>query len=315
MLLGAGGLVVETPSPDALCPPLEPTREFVRARLGELDLEGTWRASYVLVHRAHGDFIALTLRDPQGTLRLERELPAQGNSCATLGQVIALVLERFFMRPEAEPVPASSTQEAPPEEVESESFSEPAQRAPLPVADAAPTMRSTAAAESVTPTRALLGAGLNVTTAWVGPSLGGGFERGAYRLEARLGFDLRDHEDRQGSGWLRLRRVPIAVSLAREVTSGNQLATSLALEFVGLYEHAAVSGLPVSSSSSRIVPGLGARFALDFPLARARPRPFLDVNALLLLGAAGRRFLVDSREVAEPPTWVLGVGFGIRTLL
>src|SRR4051812_14799589 len=91
-VLGAAGLSVDSLSPDALCPPLEETRQAVAARLGSVELEGTWHATYVLAHRTQGDFVSLSLRDPDDVLRLERELPVQGGSCATLSRVIALVL-------------------------------------------------------------------------------------------------------------------------------------------------------------------------------------------------------------------------------
>src|SRR5437868_1960791 len=71
VILGAGGLAVDSSSPDALCPALEETRRAVAERLGSVELEGTWHARYVLVHRAQGDFVSLTLADPDDVLRLE----------------------------------------------------------------------------------------------------------------------------------------------------------------------------------------------------------------------------------------------------
>ena len=79
------------------------------ARLGSVDLDGTWHATYQVVHRAQGDFVSLRLSDPSGATKLERDLPVQSGSCATLSRVIALVLERFFMRLEQ----ASPVEEAP----------------------------------------------------------------------------------------------------------------------------------------------------------------------------------------------------------
>jgi hypothetical protein len=40
--------------------------------------------------------VRLELRDPEGSLRLERDLPLQGQSCRDMAQVIALVLDRYF---------------------------------------------------------------------------------------------------------------------------------------------------------------------------------------------------------------------------
>lgn len=97
ILMLAQGLVVETPSPDALCPDLARTRETVRNRLGEVQGAG-YRASYTIVHErgdSPKDFVKLELIDPVGTVRLRRELPI-GNSCGAVADAIALVLERYF---------------------------------------------------------------------------------------------------------------------------------------------------------------------------------------------------------------------------
>jgi hypothetical protein len=48
---------------------------MVEARQGTVELDGSWRASYVNVHRAAGDFVVLSLRDPKGALRLKRDIP------------------------------------------------------------------------------------------------------------------------------------------------------------------------------------------------------------------------------------------------
>lgn len=312
-LLGVGGLVVETPSPDALCPPLEPTREIVRARLGELEVEGTWRASYVLIHRAKGDFVVLTLRDPEGNVQLQRELPAQGGACATLGQVIALVLERFFLRPEPEPnsepalLPEASAEVA-------VATNEPT---PLPVraSSATPPRKSmeTPQARPEPATQAVLTAGLWASTQWLAPSLGAGLERGPYRLELRLGVDLRDHQTRYGEGSIELRRAPLTLALSREVFARGPLLTSLALELTGFYERASASELTVfSGSGARVVPAAGARLAFDFRVSARRPQPYFELSATLLAKFLSARFMVDGHEVLEPKPWVLGASFGIR---
>lgn len=97
----ASGLVVETGSPDALCPDLATTRQALYNRLGTLAIEGEergWVARYTVGHApaTQGDFIHLVLVDPAGTERLVRDLPSDGASCATLSQAIALVVERYF---------------------------------------------------------------------------------------------------------------------------------------------------------------------------------------------------------------------------
>src|SRR5690242_17602895 len=95
------GLRIETGSPDALCPELESTRAAVRRRLGELvvpDGPG-FVARYTIGHAPAGtprDFVRLELRGSDGLVLLERDLPLEGESCSTMAEVIALVLDRYF---------------------------------------------------------------------------------------------------------------------------------------------------------------------------------------------------------------------------
>jgi hypothetical protein len=113
-------LTIETGSPDALCPELETTRGAVRRRLGELVVPGGssgFRARYTIGHAPAGtprDFVRLELFGPEGTLQLERDLPLEGESCSTMAEVIALVLDRYFRAllagdsaAEREPAPAA----------------------------------------------------------------------------------------------------------------------------------------------------------------------------------------------------------------
>lgn len=105
------GLTVETGTPDALCPDLAATRSAVADRIGQLSLDGpqSWVARYTIGHTPNGggDFVVLVLKDDTGTIRLERRLPLAGESCATVVQAIALVLERYFRELQA---PASSAE-------------------------------------------------------------------------------------------------------------------------------------------------------------------------------------------------------------
>jgi hypothetical protein len=99
--LDAAGLVVETGSPDAFCPDLRQTREAVERRLGSLEVDGRrgWRARYTIGHAPEGsprDIVRLELFNPQGALDLARDLPLRGESCSTMAEVIALVLDRHF---------------------------------------------------------------------------------------------------------------------------------------------------------------------------------------------------------------------------
>ena len=102
--LGSGsGLRVETSTPDALCPDLGQVRAAARARLGDIEADGDWNASYALIHRPDGaesgDIVRLTLHDPAGRLRLQRELPRAGESCASLAQALVVILDAYFRHP------------------------------------------------------------------------------------------------------------------------------------------------------------------------------------------------------------------------
>jgi len=162
-LARAEGLTLETGSPDALCPELEATRDAVRRRLGELVVPGgSFRARYTIAHAPSGtprDFVRLELHGPDGTLRLERDLPLE-ESCSTMAEVIALVLDRYFRALLADEPGAAEAS--------------PPQLAPAPPADAADAGAAAPArvapADSA-PTRALLAAELGVQSA-AGPMLG-----------------------------------------------------------------------------------------------------------------------------------------------
>ncbi len=102
-LAAASGLRVETSTPDALCPDLGQVRAAARARLGDIEADGDWDASYALIHRPDGaeagDVVRLELRDPAGRLRLQRELPRAGESCVSLAQALVVILDAYFRHP------------------------------------------------------------------------------------------------------------------------------------------------------------------------------------------------------------------------
>jgi hypothetical protein len=110
VLAVAGSLQVDTSTPDALCPDLGQVREAARARLGDIEAEGAWRASYALIHRPDGqqtgDIVRLQLHDPGGHLRLERDLPRAGESCAALARALVVVLDSYFRHPSDDAGPA-----------------------------------------------------------------------------------------------------------------------------------------------------------------------------------------------------------------
>ena len=319
-VLGAAGLTVDSLSPDALCPPLEETRAAVAARLGSVDLDGTWHATYQVVHRAQGDFVSLSLSDPSGATKLERDLPVQSGSCATLSRVIALVLERFFMRLEQ----ASPVEEAPLEarrerdsSIEA-SFptvsSSPATLA-APVAqrptDSANTNRPAPNTPSPEPRHYDVSGALWASTDWVAPQLTFGRElSGPYRLGLSAAFDLARHESRVFEGAASVRRAPLVLSCDRRFPLALHVNLEASLELLGLLEAAKTRGLAMSGGGLRLVPGLGAGLGARF-LTHAATQPFAQLTAAWLLRAAAPAFRVGTDEVLAPPALVLGLALGI----
>jgi hypothetical protein len=318
VLLGAGGLAVDSSSPDALCPPLAETRRAVADRLGSVELEGTWHATYVLAHRAQGDFVSLRLVDPEGNLRLERELPVQAGSCATLSQVVALVLERFFSRPE-HPTQEEASAVVPPDAA---APSEPPDREASPPSaapqapDAAPDTARPIAPASAPVLRAprfAFAAALWTTNAWLAPAIR--FESrvsGPFRLALGAGYDLVTHETAAAEGSLSLHRVPLSVLASWRFQRRPSFDASVALEVLGVLEQARAVGLRDNNVGTRVVPGIGARLGLNF-LSELTARPFVELTAAWLVRGAAPAFQVGEQQVFTPTAQVLGIAFGIST--
>ncbi len=311
-----GGLTIESASPDALCPPLEATREVVASRLGSVELEGTWRASYVLLHRSEGDFVLLRLMAPDGSERLTRKLPVRGGSCATLSQVIALVLERFFLRPDA------TAAAEPPPAVPSDVVTPPQSR-PSPAAPSAPAAEPasatpphvTARTES-SPAQASehwsLAGSLWATNTWLAPSLALGRPVGAYLLEVQAGFDLEDHQRAAGSGTVQTRRLPFAVRGSRTLMQSPEARGTLGVELLALLEAARTRGLSQNGQGTRVTPSIGLRLGAEF-LPHERAMPFVTLTGHWLVRQLSSPLQVDAREVLRLPPLSLGVALGIRT--
>ena len=313
---------MDTPSPDALCPPLEKTRNIVESRLGTLELEGTWRATYVLVHRERGDVVTLKLHDPSGRVRLEREFAAKDGTCAALAQVIALVLERYFLRPEANvevspPDPdASNDHDSAPRAVDA-TASPPKTKvaAAQPDASSVPPVAAESGSEHSKP-RLTLDASLWVSTAWVAPSAGVGLRMNElWGLGLMGGYDLSAHALPISNGWGTLRRIPLALQASRQLVGSTPLRLDLGTELLGLYEHVRTEGLLEDGSASRLVPGVGLRLGVELLAARSKVYPFVELSSLFMLRALSHAFEVDQRTVFTPPTFVFGLDFGIRTIL
>lgn len=326
LMLGAGGLTIDTPSPDALCPPLAQTRSSVEARLGAVELEGTWRATYVLVHRAEGDRLTLRLQDPSGAVRLEREFSAEGGSCAALAQVIALVLERYFLRLESHPEPttdsdkaddAASVTSVPTRATQGSVVPPASERSATPISLKLATFDTDQRrARPSTRSRLGLDAGLFASTAWVAPSVGAAFRSQAHwSLGLSTGYDLSDHESPILTGWGSSRRLPILLQFKRQWTQQGSMRLDWGADLLGLYERVQTVGLFHDGAASRFVPGIGLRLGMELLPEQPKIGPFVEFSTAMLLRWLSRPYEVDHAPVFPLPIFVLGLHFGIRTIL
>ncbi|HLV19870.1 MAG TPA: hypothetical protein VKZ49_03280, partial [Polyangiaceae bacterium] len=97
-LAAAHGLVVESGTPNALCPDLASTRAAVLTRVGSVaHPEGKpYRLRYTVDHAGDQPVVRVELFDANGQLQLSRELPLPEGDCQTAAQSIAVVVERYF---------------------------------------------------------------------------------------------------------------------------------------------------------------------------------------------------------------------------
>ena len=303
--LESNGFTLETGSPDALCPDLGATREAVARRLGSLIVEGRkgWLARYTIGHAPTGtprDFVRLELFNPQGQLELQRDLPIEGDSCRTMAEVVALVLDRHFRGLVA---------------AEPDSH-EPAEMAqPKPVA---PTPRAEAPRPPAPASRFDLS----------GPRLSAEYAAalGEPALGARLSVGF--HRSFEATFGLRWYLTPLQASEPSEVNvtaRGAAARAGVAWRFAlppGLLhigptvslaiERASARGLMDQTDRTRARWSAGAEAGFVASLGRGL---FVEASTSLdfsIRGAAGQ-FVIDDREVLSPRTltigWAVGLGY------
>jgi hypothetical protein len=317
--LDSGGFTLETGSPDALCPDLEATREIVARRLGSLVVEGRkgWLARYTIGHAPAGnprDFVRLELFNPEGGLELRRDLPMEGDSCRTMSEVIALVLDRHF-RGLAGSEAAETTQtpeEGRPALAMPPSSSHTLARVPEQAPHPREPVRTSRLSESGQ--RRRLSAEYAVSRAQ--PDLGLRFSTGlGFRPKLEATFALR-----WGLTSLKESEPQGARVEARTVTSRASVAVLLTLPPGVLHfgpvlslalQRATTRGLQTPTDRVRALWMTGVEVGFVTPLGR---HLFLEGSSSLdfvVPGASGQ-FLVDNREVLSPPSLVFGwaLGFG-----
>lgn len=308
LALESDGFALETGSPDALCPELEATREIVARRLGSLVVEGHkgWLARYTIGHAPAGnprDFVRLELFNPQGEVELRRDLPIEGDSCRTMAEVIALVLDRYFRGLGAgESSPLDAVDPAP------------AEPTPSPASVSAP-----AEAPVTAPSFDLWGRGPRLSAEYAvtlaQPSLGVRVSAGLGRsFEGALGLRwcmtaLEESEPRGASVTARAAAVRASFAWRLALPPGLlHLGPALTLTV----QRASTDGLPEQTDRTRALWMAGAEAGFVVPFGR---HLFIEATTSLdfLVPGASGQFLVDNREVLPPRTltlgWALGLGY------
>jgi hypothetical protein len=302
------GLTLETGSPDALCPALETANEVVKRRLGSLVVEGRWRARYTIAHAPSGhprDFVRLELFNPEGGLELVRDLPMEGESCRTMAEVIALVLDRHFRGIAADEAPAPASDPSPAEPVAAGAAPAPSANTPL---DGSPGAREREPAASAFRLAFVLADWLPEAR----PSAG---VRALLPVSSKvavggeLGFDLTSQEEPLAPGggarsWQMGSRVFVAWTFESgpwHAYAGPAWATAL--------ERGTTFGVPETHSRFRVVNSLGLDMGFHAALGR---RWFFTSTARLdwRIPWASGRFIVDEREVLTPARFAFGAGVG-----
>jgi hypothetical protein len=275
------GLRVETGSPDALCPDLAAAQAAVMARLGVVGVNGHagWTARYTSWHAPdqEGDFVRLEVTDPSGIQRLVRDLPLAGESCSTMAQVIALVLDRYFRELDGPGRAAPAPEKTPPASAP--------RRGPRWLLGLA---------GGAMPQLGVLGnvavegqhVGLSLQSGW-SPFLPDEPLAGSEVASMTTSVPLR----LAGEGLVRLGRVQIHM--------GPELFCA--------YERASAT-LKVPGANSRLAIGPGLRLGVALPLGR-RLRLTADASLDRVMG--GGRFMVDDSEVLSFP-WRVLVALGVQ---
>lgn len=299
---------IDTDTPDALCPELSMTRDAVKKRLGELEVEGggTWRGRYSTVHDPagrRGDYVRLVILDPAGKEQARRDLPMQGESCATMAQAIALVVDGFFrdfgQSPVRENAPtASATDEA--------------QRGPVTTANPPSATPAEPKVQASAPT-ATAGTAQPEPGGRIGLILGGSYESvpssaagvfGLYvaatprwRFDLKSAFPTARVSESFGDATSYLYPIPVRLSLSYVMPSYHGWSWFVGPESLVSFEYATTKGVPAGHSGWRASFGLGGRTGVAYWLL-----PWLAVAANVSANAVmaqSRRFLIVNDPTLE----------------
>jgi hypothetical protein len=313
-LAAAGGLRVETATPDALCPDVGQVRDGVRARLGEIEGPGEWVASVALVHRPDagaGDVVRLELRDPAGRLRLRRELPRAGESCKAVGQAVVLLLDAYFRHP-SDAV-----------DVDGEGGGARPGGANGPAAP--PTPAPTTTTITSTPAPATVGGALDLLVGWAGgpssPALGVGVGVGVGPRWA-AGLDLAWLTAQQdqavdvtgASGSATMHSLALRIYVARRLRVARRAELAAGPEAVLALDRAVTSTALGGESNVRAAGGPGLRGQLRVRISETVSLSVVGAADLTPRAWAGSFGLAGSTVDLFPPPrarFYAGVGVGI----
>jgi hypothetical protein len=283
LLLALGGAVhatefeLDTDSPDALCPELSMTREVVRRRLGELETEGggRWHGLYSTVHDPtgrRGDYVRLVIRDARGKEHLNRELPLKGESCETLAQAIALVVDGFF-RELAQAASRDDTVDGPAPSQERGGTVTSTERAntPAPVASisSTPAPRRISDHSPSLPGRkqagTMLGSSYESVPAKAALSLGVFVTQPErWRMQLQAGLPFAELRDDRGAGTATAYVVPVRWSFSYVLQPLKGMQWLIGPEAILSIERGAARNVPNGRHGWRVSPGLGAQIGLAY---------------------------------------------------
>lgn len=313
---------VDTDTPDALCPEISLTRDAVRQRLGELEVEGggLWRGLYTTVHDPagrRGDYVRLVILDPSGKEQASRELPVKGVSCATLAQAIALVVEGFFrdlgQTPGRDQGVTDSDLTNPPTESKEVVPSKVANVTKAPVAPGA-TVPSAAGSK---PPESAPGssAGQSYPDGRMQLAIGSGYESLAesaaayvgwfiaatpsWRVGLRGGLPLDAFERPFRDGQTKLYGIPLRLSLSYRVEVASKFTVHGGPELLISLEHGSTEGISGGREGWRASLGAGGQVSLAYRLS-SRFALAGSISAAGIL-VNGRRFMLESDRELETP--------------
>jgi hypothetical protein len=284
-------VVSEAGPPREGCPNLELTQRAVNERLYGHDTEGgQWAARYVVTQSSvpgQNEVVRLELSDPEGRVRLRRELAIANEDCSDVAQAIALVLERYFADLAAEQTKESEPIAPPPVK--------PTQT-PTPLARPEP--QAPRAAE--TRLRAgLAGAFLPPDSAFA-LDLSLRFDHEWWSVGLRAAVPPKTRSERVQGGFAELSAWPLRLWFAADAR-WDGIELSIGPDFLVSLENGDTMGIADSGAGTRLVLGVGAQGNLLVSLAGPVDLA-LAAGAEATLPLAMSQFLLreSEREILKP---------------